>query len=244
LCCRGCTFNRTADDPYAPFSFARKQCSDTCSECEEEEGAPSSSPPRKSQRVDPQVAHRPNPSPSPVSMPVAIPVLMPVVIPVVTPVVQQHPEEGAPTQKSQKPELRHYGKVKAIIKSLRKAEPGTDFARIFSQHGLNKLYFAFDTEYFNDINPMTIAPQDILHLFPDGLLRSECAWLFYILIKLGLDLDEANAALRKGHRRFSPGIRVPPFHAKLKNGAVGGTPTAGAVMRMTGSQMMEFTKHR
>lgn len=97
-------------------------------------------------------------------------------------------------------------------------------------------------KYIPFVNPTTIAPPDNLHLFADGLLRSECAWLFYVLIKLGLNLDDANKQLR-AFKGFTRGVRVPPFHPNLKEGAVGGKPSSDKTMRMTGSQMMEFTKH-
>lgn len=185
LCCRGCTFNRTASDAYAPFSFARRP--EPCVECEA--------------------------------------------------------EPAAKRQRSSPPQMRQWPALRALLDSLKGAAAGTDFTGIFSQHGLNKLHFAFDTKYFNFINPTTIAPQDALHLFADGLLRSECAWLFYIFLKMGLDLKDANSRLRS-FKGFARGVRVPPFHGKLKEGAVGGVPTSSATMRMTGSQMHEFTKHR
>ena len=63
--------------------------------------------------------------------------------------------------------------------------------------GLNKTVFAFHPKYFPHVNPVRIAPNDALHLFPDGLLRMEGASLFYILFNLGLGIDAANAAIRK-----------------------------------------------
>lgn len=188
LCCRHCTFDRTADDAYAPFSFLRKRATECCVESGEAE------PAAKRQRSSPK--------------------------------------------------LRQWPALQALLESLRGAEAGTDFSSIFSQHGLNKLHFAFDTKYFNFIDPMTVAPQDALHLFADGLLRSEGAWLFYILInKMGLKLEDANRRLR-AFKGFTRGVRVPPFHEKLKEGAAGGVPSSSSVMRMTGSQMHEFAKHR
>ena len=132
---------------------------------------------------------------------------------------------------------------RALLDSLKGAEPGTDFTRVFAQHGINKLHFAFDTKYFNYINPVSIAPQDCLHLFPDGLLRSECAWLFYILGKLGLDYDRVNAAIRR-HPNWPADVRVPPIHGKLKQGAKGGKPKSSHTLKMTGSQVYQFAMHR
>ena len=39
-------------------------------------------------------------------------------------------------------------------------------------------------------------PGDVLHLFADGLLRSECAWMLYLFTSLGLSLDVVDAAIR------------------------------------------------
>ena len=75
-------------------------------------------------------------------------------------------------------------------------------------HGVNKLYFALDPEYVPHISPADIAPQDVLHLFPDGLLRSECAWLLCVLGKLGLRLELVNKAIA-AYSHFPPDVRVP-----------------------------------
>jgi hypothetical protein len=78
--------------------------------------------------------------------------------------------------------------------------------KLFTALGLNKIEFAFDPEYIPHVNPIKIAPQDCLHLFPDGLLRSEGAWLFYILFCMGLSMEDANRALRK-YKGFPPDVR-------------------------------------
>ena len=111
--------------------------------------------------------------------------------------------------------------TKALLDSLRGAGADVDHTKIFAEHGFNKLHFAFDPKYIPWINPMLVAPQDLLHTFPDGLLRSECAWLFYILLKLGLKISDANERLRS-FKGFTRGVRVPPFQEKLKEGAIGG----------------------
>ena len=76
------------------------------------------------------------------------------------------------------------------------------------------------------IDPTTIAPQDLLHLFPDGLLRSELAWLVYILGKLGLDLAELNARIKQ-YRGLPLDVRIPAFRAKILKGATGGVGSGG-----------------
>ena len=109
-------------------------------------------------------------------------------------------------------------------------------------HGLNKLYFAFDPQYIPHIDPTTIAPQDLLHLFPDGLLRSECAWLFYILFSMGLSRKVVNASIRS-YKDFPPDVRIPKLYPKLETGS-GGRPKSSATLRMSGSQCMHFALHR
>ena len=88
--------------------------------------------------------------------------------------------------------------------------PQAMFGQVTKEEGLNKLFFAFDPEYIPHVCPADIAPQDALHLFPDGILRSEGAWLVYILIKLGLTIDQMNEALRK-YPHFPRDCRIPPL---------------------------------
>lgn len=125
---------------------------------------------------------------------------------------------------------------------LRAGVSATELACVYHDLGLNKLYFALDPEYVPHIDPITIAPQDVLHLFPDGLLRSELAWLMYILIKLGFDLAELNARLRS-FRGLPKDVRIPAFPDKLRSGVAGGKPESSKTARMTGSQCMHFTLH-
>ena len=55
----------------------------------------------------------------------------------------------------------------------------------------------FDPKYIPHVVPTNVAPQDLLHLFFDGLTRHEPAWLFYVLFKLGLDRNVVNEAIKK-----------------------------------------------
>jgi len=88
-----------------------------------------------------------------------------------------------------------------------------------------------------------LCPEDVLHLFPDGLLRSELAWLLYIFFGMGLKLSALNEATR-AYRNFPPDVRIPKFHEKLKKGVAGKLPDSSRTVRMTGAQMMHFAMHR
>ena len=111
------------------------------------------------------------------------------------------------------------------------------------ESGIKKLYFPLDPEYLPLVDPTTTSTQDILHLFPDGLTRSEFAWLMYILLKLKLSLARVNAAIRR-YPGWPPDVRIPPLQAKLSQGTSGGKPRSAALPSMTGSQMMHFALHR
>ena len=83
----------------------------------------------------------------------------------------------------------------------------------------------------------------MLHVFPDGLLRSEGAWLFYVLFKLGLSMKDVNTAIQE-YSNFPNDVRVPKIHGKLKQGTRKGQPKSGMVLKMTGSQCTHFAMHR
>ena len=93
------------------------------------------------------------------------------------------------------------------------------------------------------ISPSDIAPQDVLHLFPDGLLRSEGAWLLCVLGRLGLRLELVNNAIA-AYSNFPPDVRVPAIRKNILECNVGGTPKSESVLRMSGSQTMYFTLHK
>ena len=92
--------------------------------------------------------------------------------------------------------------------------------------------------------PTEIAPREGLHLLPDGLLRSEGAWLFYVLAKLGLDYEAVNHNVRAHGKHFPPGCRIPPIHDKLKQGKAGGQPKNAMTLKMSGYQVMHFCLQR
>jgi len=133
-----------------------------------------------------------------------------------------------------------WAEVKVTLDRCKAATSDKERKRIMKEHGIVKLYCAL--EYIRHCDPTTATPVDILHLFPDGLLRSEGAWLMYILIKMGLDLDTVNEAVRS-YRHWPPDVRIPPLHPSLKKGRKGGKPKSAAVLRMTGSQCMHFALH-
>jgi hypothetical protein len=107
--------------------------------------------------------------------------------------------------------------------------------------GFNKSVYAWNDKYIPGADPCGV-PQDALHLFPDGLLRSECAWLLYILFALGLDITAVNTRIRS-YRGLPADVRIPALVEKLKEGKAG-RPKSSATLRMTGSQVMHFSLHR
>ena len=133
-----------------------------------------------------------------------------------------------------------WAEVKSALERARAAD-GNERKRIMKDAGFTKLYCAL--EYIPHCDPTTATPVDVLHLFPDGLLRSEGAWLMYILIKLGLRIDDVNAAVR-AYSGWPPDVRIPPLLASLSKGKHGGKPKSSSMLRMTGSQMMHFALHR
>lgn len=131
--------------------------------------------------------------------------------------------------------------LEMLQSQLAEARRCDDPAACLKKYGLKRTYYAWDPAYIPHANPCK-SPRDALHLFPDGLLRSECAWLLFIFFRLGLDFARANAAIR-AYRGFPPDVRIPPLVAKLKEGK-GGKPRSEATIRMTGSQVMHFSLHR
>ena len=138
------------------------------------------------------------------------------------------------------PQLRNEGQLLSLLRSLRSAGTAKDIKLAYDEHGINKLYYAL--EYYPHVKLLEL-PFDSLHLFPDGLLRSEGAWLFYVLGKLGLNLKNVDARVHE-YRDLPRDVRIPPLHAKLTKGRKNGCPKSSAVLRMTGSQVMHFALHR
>jgi hypothetical protein len=90
----------------------------------------------------------------------------------------------------------------------------------------------------------TAIPQDVLHMFADGVLRSEGAWLIYDMVKNGNLAWEKLLKASATYRGFPADVRVPALHPKLLQGAKGGVPKAESTLRMSGSQVHHFTLHR
>ena len=128
-------------------------------------------------------------------------------------------------------------------RTLRGSSSTTEVKKAYKESGLNKLYMAFDPAYVPKVNPVTIAPQDTLHLFADGLLRSEGAWLLYVLGKHGLSISKLNAR-KRAYAGFPRDVRIPDFHVKVFLGRVDGCPKSDSILRMTGSQCHWWTLHR
>ena len=92
------------------------------------------------------------------------------------------------------------------------------------QIGINKLIYAFDSEYIPGVDECTMAPYDTMHVECDGLLRMEMAYLLYMLItkRKYFTLVQLNAAIKsfpwpKGHR-------MPGIEPKVVEGAKGRVP--------------------
>ena len=150
------------------------------------------------------------------------------------------PEPGA-TQAAFKE--REWQTEKATLEKLRAGVSATVLKNTLHDKGWNKLFFALDPDYIPHIDPTTIAPQDLLHAFPDGLLRSELAWLMFTFGKLGLDFSLVDTATKRC-TSLPKDVRIPPFPPRLKEGTGRGAdtrPRSEAVARMTGSQCMHFT---
>ena len=108
----------------------------------------------------------------------------------------------------------------------------------------DKLVYSWHALYFPHVN-MCELPHDIMHLFADGLLRSECAWLFFVLHRLGLQRDAVNSAIRL-YPRWPADVRIPNLHPNLSEGTGKGNsaqPKSSRTMRMSASQMGTFAAH-
>jgi hypothetical protein len=142
--------------------------------------------------------------------------------------------------------LRTIGTLKAQLDTMCGARTKKDLERLSDSYGIKitKIRaYAWNPEYNPLVDPTDI-PEDGLHLFGDGLLRSEGAWCVFDLCKNG---KLSWAKLFRACRRYSgypPDVRVPPLHPKILTGAAGGRPRSDAVLRMTGSQVHHFALHR
>lgn len=109
--------------------------------------------------------------------------------------------------------------------------------------GVNKLRWTLCQEHFPFINPVTIAPQDIMHLLADGVTRHEAAWLIYMLHSRGhLRLPRVNDAIRS--YSWPRDCRVPQIPKCVEDGATGRAPRQDATIHMSASQTFAFALHR
>ena len=142
------------------------------------------------------------------------------------------------------PTERNMKDLTALLDRLRAPTMGaTERGVIMSENGLNSLYYAMDPAYIPHVDITKDAVQEGLHLFGDGLLRSEGAWMFYLFIKLGLKLDVVNRAIQ-AYPNWPRDCRIPPLHAGLRDGVTGGKPKAEKTLRMSGAECMHFAQHR
>jgi len=116
-------------------------------------------------------------------------------------------------------------------------------AKQMQDAGINKLWFALMDPFFPGINFTNIAPQDIMHLFADGITRNEGAWLLYMLHSRGyLRLTAVNAAIRR--YRWSRATVVPQIPQNVEDGVTGRYPRKDATLGMSASQTFVFAQHR
>ena len=135
--------------------------------------------------------------------------------------------------------LRDRRSLMAAIKEWRRSPNAAEMQAA----GVNKLFWALMEEYFPGINPANIAPQDIMHLFADGITRNEAAWLIYMLHSRGyLPFSQANDLI---HRyRWSRDCRVPQMPDSVKSGEDGNYPRKDSTLHMSASQTFTFALHR
>ena len=138
--------------------------------------------------------------------------------------------------------LRSWDRMKDSLARMRSMEP-TAAAKAMKEEGFNTLVFAMDPDYVPGADPTQDLVQDVLHLGPDGVLRSEGAWLFFILYQMGLLESAVNARIAT-YPDWPPDVRIPPLHSNLRKGRRGGLPARERVLRMSGSQVLHFALHR
>ena len=136
-------------------------------------------------------------------------------------------------------QLRNRGKLMPKIRQWRQCSCSQEMR----DSGVNKLHWALAEEYFPDINFASITPQDIMHLFADGITRHEAAWLLYMLHSRGhLKVAAANEAIRR--YKWARDCRVPQLPSAVEDGATGRYPRVDATIGMSASQTFTFAMHR
>lgn len=104
------------------------------------------------------------------------------------------------------------------------------------------VFFA-DPRYVPGMVATKDAPQDVLHLFGDGLLNIDFAFLRVILkARFGIHADHLNAAVA-AYPNWPDDVRIPPFKDVSGAGAYG-IPKSDATCKISGSEMSQFALHR
>jgi|TARA_B110000046_G_C12996776_1_gene400357 hypothetical protein len=136
--------------------------------------------------------------------------------------------------------LRSLQRLLADIERWRqRGDPGSEM----QDAGVNKLVYTLCADFFPHINPTNIAPQDIMHNFPDGITRHEAAWLLYMLhSRKHLSLSQVNDAIAR--HKWPRDCRVPKIPASVEDGATGRFPRSDATIHMSASQTITFALHR
>ena len=116
--------------------------------------------------------------------------------------------------------------------------------RANSQMGLNKLFYAFDSDYIPGIDECTMAPYDTMHVEADGLVRMEMAYMLYVLVtkRKYFTLAQLNDAIKRFP--WPKGHRMPPIDQKVVEGRKGGLPRADAHLFSSASQTLHFALAR
>jgi hypothetical protein len=155
--------------------------------------------------------------------------------------------------------LRSDDVLKAQLDTINGCEVNADACEICESFGIKldkARSYAWNSEYIPFVSTCEI-PEDGLHTFGDGLLRSEGAWVVNDLCvgsSNGLPRKERNAAILKkfntldwavrDYHGLPSDVRIPNLHPNLLECSAGGLPKSEKVLRMTGSQVHHFTLHR
>lgn len=116
-------------------------------------------------------------------------------------------------------------------------------AKQMQDAGINKVYFALQEKFFPYNNFANVAPQDIMHLFADGITRHEAAWLLYMLhSRKYLRVKRVNRAIKS--YCWPRETAVPQLPKSVEDGAAGRYPRKEATLGMSASQTFVFAQHR
>jgi hypothetical protein len=142
--------------------------------------------------------------------------------------------------------LRSDDTLRAQVEAIKGCKTKADAERICADYGIKheKVHsYTWNSEYIPFVCTTDI-PEDGLHLFGDGLLRSEGAWMINDLCKGGGLLFATLVDALTDYDGLPPDVRIPNLHPKLLECAAGGLPKSDSVLRMTGSQVHHFALHR